>query len=75
MFDTLTLVELYDLHTSLWKTHTALHAKLIGPDYQPVIDPLSDDWNLISAACQQITETMTATHAEITRRAQEAVNA
>jgi hypothetical protein len=77
MFDALTRDQLYDLHTSLFNTHTALHAKLVGPapERLPLIDPLSGDWNVISAACEEVSETMTATLAEITRRSQDPANA
>jgi hypothetical protein len=72
MFDHLTRDQLYALHTSLYRAHDRLYRKLIGPDYQPVIDPLSDKWAIISAAQDEITETASAVYAELDRRKQEA---
>jgi hypothetical protein len=71
MFGHLTRDELYVLHTSLYHAHDRLHRKLIGPDYQPVINPLSDEWAIISAAQDEISETASAVYAEIDRRKQE----
>jgi hypothetical protein len=71
MFGHLTQDELYALHTSLYLAHDRLHRRLIGPDYQPVIDPLSDEWAVISAAQDRISETAEAVSAEIGRRKQE----
>lgn len=77
MFGMLTGDELYNLHTTLFDAHQKLHHRCVSdqPPFGPLIDPLSDDWNIISAACSEISETMYAVHAEITRRDREAVNA
>ena len=73
MFDALTRDQLYDLHTSLFRTHKAIHSRMVGPspELKPLISPLSDDWAMRAAACVQITETMQAVNDEIGRREQE----
>lgn len=68
MFDTLTLDQLYAMHNGLYLHHRTVHARMVGPDMQPVISPLSDDWNILSAKCAEIRETMTAVNAEIQHR-------
>lgn len=77
MFDMLTTDQLFNLHTGLFRTHQKLHHRLVSDQYPypNLIGPLSEDWNIISAACAEVSETMHAVHAEITRRDQEAVNA
>jgi hypothetical protein len=72
MFDHLTRDQLYALHTSLYRAHDLLYRKLIGPDHQPVIDPLSDKWAAICAAQDEISETASAVYAELDRRRLEA---
>lgn len=77
MFDMLTTGQLFHLHTSLYFTHRKLHDQIVGPDYPypPLIDPLSDTWAVVSAACSEVSETMHAVYAELARRDREAVNA
>jgi hypothetical protein len=76
MFDMLTLDQLCKLHHSLAETHHALHGRLVDqddPGRKPLVPVLSDDWNIISAACQEVSETMTAVYAEIGAREAELV--
>ena len=70
MFDMLTLDQLCKLHTSLATTHHSLNARLMTPwpDPRPRMPVLSDDWNIISAACREVSETMTAVYTEIGAR-------
>ena len=60
MFDMLTRNELYELHSSLALTHTRINNRLTNP--------LSREWQIGSAACREISETMTAVFAEIQKR-------
>jgi hypothetical protein len=65
MFDMLTLDELNKLHDSLHRSHGKLHARLTGPDRQI---PFGPDWNIAHAAACDMTDTLIAVGAEITRR-------
>jgi hypothetical protein len=67
-FDLLTLGQLDALHESLFTSHEKLHVRLTDrPGAGPVI-PYGPDWNIASAACSELTETMIAVGDEITRR-------
>jgi hypothetical protein len=67
-FDLLTLGQLDALHESLFTSHEKLHVRLTDrPGTGPVI-PYGPDWNIASAACSELTETMIWVGAEITRR-------
>jgi hypothetical protein len=72
MFDMLTLDQLYALHTSLCATHFKLYRRLVGVNGQPLIDPTGPDWAIITAAQNELHETVTAVYAEITRRHEQA---
>ena len=67
-FDLLTLGQLDALHESLFTSHEKLHVRLTDrPGAGPVITS-GPDWNIASAACSELTETMIAVGDEITRR-------
>lgn len=70
MFDMLTRDDLYNLHTSLFGTHTKLHRRILDANLNPLVSPLGEDWAVISAAMCEVAETMRATMAEIGRREQ-----
>jgi hypothetical protein len=72
MFDTLTLCELYDLHTKLGAECRATHARMMDGT-RPLIPVFSDQWQVLSAKCGELNETCDALYAEITRREQETV--
>ena len=65
MYDTLTLPELYKLHNDLFNEHQALHRKLVGPDYKPIVDPLGEYWAEIDAQCREVSAKMADVHAVI----------
>ena len=65
MYDTLTLPELYVIHNNLFNEHSALNSRLIGPDYKPLVDPLSDEWAVIDAQCREVAAKMAQVHAVI----------
>jgi len=67
MFDTLTLDQLYDLHTKLAAEHTARHHQLMS-----MPDALADAWQVLAVKQDETSETMDAVYAEIARREQEA---
>lgn len=72
MYDMYTEDQLHQLHTSLYCVHQALMGKIVDPETSENLVPvLSDRWNVISAACREISEAMTEVRAEIARRDQE----
>ena len=72
MYDMLTLADLYQLHRDLARQHTGIHCRLVDPlTHQPLIDPMSTDWDLLSAKEQEIGETMRAVYLETARRERE----
>jgi hypothetical protein len=69
MFDALTRDDLYELHTRLAATATRIHNRVMA---SPVF---SDEWQIASAAHDEVTETMSAVTGELTRRRLEVGNA
>lgn len=67
MFDALTLDELYDLHAKLNSEGEAIHVKFMA-----LPSSLSDEANVLMAKCAEISGTMDAVYAEISRRNAEA---
>jgi hypothetical protein len=68
VFDMLTRDELCTLHTTLYHGASHVHDQLLDPDGRPLIHPLSVDWDLRTAICDELAEAMFAVDAEINRR-------
>jgi len=66
MFDTLTRDALYELHTRLAITATAIHNRVM------TFSVFSADWAIGSAAHDEVVDTMFAVSAELTRRSETA---
>jgi hypothetical protein len=67
MYDTLTLPDLYTLHSRLHDEHMAIHRRMIT-DGKPVIPVLGDEWARLSAKADEIWEASESVYSEITRR-------
>jgi hypothetical protein len=67
MFDTLTLDDLYEFHHQLCMEHLAVHTKMMD-GFTPRIPVLSEEWGVLMAKCAEISETVHAVSAEISRR-------
>jgi hypothetical protein len=67
VFDLLTLDDLYELHSRLCAQEREIHATLMD-GMTPLISPLSDEWKIQAARCEDITQTADAAWAEIQRR-------
>jgi hypothetical protein len=69
MFDTLTLDDLYELHTQTCTEARLVHETLMdGINTRPGVTVFSDDWNIKSAKCAELDETAAAVYTEIARR-------
>jgi hypothetical protein len=68
MFDAFTRDDLYELHTRLAATATRIHSRVMASRV------FSDEWQIASAAHNEVTETMSAVTGELTRRHMEASN-
>jgi hypothetical protein len=72
MFDNLTLNDLYELHTQLWREHRDIWQKMSDPATgDPLIQVLSDQWMTLGAKMDEVSETCAAVYAEIQRRERE----
>jgi hypothetical protein len=71
MFDTLTLDDLYELHHQLCTEHKTTHEKMMN-GFTPRIPVISEQWNVLQSKCAEISETIHAAGAEISRRETEA---
>jgi hypothetical protein len=77
MFDNLTLFDLYSLHSQLCAQYTGLWEQIMAGDpsdsrgAHAIVDPLSEQWQQVSAQLNDIDQTAAAVYAEIGRREQE----
>ena len=72
MFDMLTADQLFRLHDSLFKTATAVHHRMMGPDGQPRISVYNEEWAVLAASHAELAETQQAVGDELRRRTEEA---
>jgi hypothetical protein len=69
MFDTLTLEDLYELHSQTCTEARRIHSTLMdGINTRPGVTVFSDGWQVKSAKCAELDETAAAVYAEISRR-------
>ena len=73
MFDMFTADQLFRLHDSLFRTATAVHSRMMGPDGHPQISVYSETWAVLAASHAELTETQQAVGDELRRRAKETV--